>query len=154
MAETPRTSAEIGLDAHVRYARDVELLEKYRHLIKDSDWVSEKTTVTTAAPYSSFTDFDIQFSLPKPVSVAHFSPPPTGTDRQGFFFQTGILPLDSYEKQEALLEKLATFEENLKNLPSSTSAEFHQIKEAVETKDKLTRMFQLIKARLNQFQRG
>lgn len=151
MSIKPRTIDNLGIESSVRYAKDTEQFDP--RLIEESSWIPQKTSITPAKPYIP-TDFDLHFSLSKPIQLAHFFPPPGGAERSDFFFQTAILPTDSYEKQDAILEKLASFEETLKNLPASTSEEFQRIKEGIETKDKLTRMFQLIKARLNQFQRG
>lgn len=140
-----------GEKQHLQYIKGIQGSDPRQ--IQESAWVSQRATTPTAKPYVP-TEFDQRFSLSRPLPFAHFFPPTKGMDREGLFFRQAILPSDFYEQRDALLDKLARFEETLGTLPASTSDEFTKIKEGIEAKDKLTRMFELIKARLNQFQRG
>lgn len=117
----------------------------------ESAWIPQKTTTSAARPYIP-TEFDQRFSLSKPHPSAHFFPP--NMDREGLFFWQAVLPSDSYEKRDVILEKLASFEETLNNLPASARDEFTKVKGGIETLEKITRMLGIIKAQLNRLQRG
>lgn len=151
MSVKSRTIDNLGIESSRRYAQDVEGFDA--KLIQDSKLAPIDVGVTTSEPYAQSL-FDVRYSLPRQIPLALFSPPPGEADPAGLFFKNGLLPQDFYETRDALLDKLTRFKETLNTLPSSTIEEFNKIEGGIDTKEKLTRTWELIKSRCNWFTRG
>lgn len=100
MSVKPRTIDNLGLESSVRYAKDIEQLD--RRFIEESKWIPQKTTVSVAKPYVP-SEFDHLFTSIGTTLWAAFLPPPEYYDRVGRFFSYQLIPsLGSYESKRPI----------------------------------------------------
>ena len=162
MTLKPRTIDNLGIDASVRYAQDLEQID--RRLIEESKWLPDRTVVSVAKPYIP-TEFEKLFSLPQARIWATFMAPSDYYDRIGRFFSYQLIPsLGSYEKQEDDTDKLTALEDALnKPFDQQSSSDQEQEQEEnerqilmafMETLTKFDRALSLINSRRNQYHRG
>ena len=163
MTVKPRTIDNLGIDSSVRYAKDMEILDK--RLIEESRLVPQKTTISVAKPYVP-SDFELLFASDRTMLWATFLPPPNYFEQGKFVFSYQLIPsLGGYEKQDADLEKIAAMEDALKKPFSGNKGQQDQekgeeekeremISYLLQTIAKLDKTLILINSRRNQYQRG
>ncbi len=167
MSVKPRTIDNLGIDSSVRYAKDLEQLD--RRLVEESKWIPEKTTISVLRPYAP-SEFDYFQGTAKTL-WALFQPPAEYYNRVGQFFSYQLIPsLGSYEKQETDTDKLASLEDVLSKPHSSKKGkrdssdnekeqedqekERRILMNLMETLTRLDKTLSLINSRRNQYQKG
>ncbi len=164
----PRTIDNLGIESSVRYAKDMEILDK--RLIDESRFIPQKTEVSVAKAYV-LSEFDQLYAPGKTMLWANFAPPPNYFSILKPLFSYQLIPsLGGYEKQESDIEKLTSLEDVL-HKPYSRKKEGGSDQEQqrehdeeererqvlvalLQTIGKLDRTLSLINSRRNQYQRG
>lgn len=164
MTIKPKTIDNLGIESSIRYAKDMEILDK--RIVDESRLIPQKTEVSVAKPYIP-SEFDVLYSPGRTMLWATFLPPPDYFGAPKAFFSYQLIPsLGGYEKQEADAEKLESIEDLLKKpFSRKREGEQHQDQEEEEkerqiltallqTITKLDKTLTLINSRRNQYQRG
>ncbi len=159
-----RTIDNLGVEASVRYAKDKELLEP--KFIEESKLISQKTQISAITPYIP-REWELSFSMAKPLPFALFSPPPQySTD---FLFTYQLIPaLGGYEvtDEEIDLKEMVerAFDQKKRKRKRKNIQDLEEQEKEEEEKEILITLFEcihkidqsmnLINARRNQYQRG
>ena|SRR3990167_10892417 len=140
---TVRTIDNFGLEAHVRYAKDNEALD--RRLIEDSKYIPKKTEIPVTTPYIQ-SESEKLFSHKPTVRWAYFTAP--------FEIEANLHNLFSYEMIPSFGgdERVDQILENLQTLPETEEKE--KLLQMFKTHQSLQKAFDLIQSRRGQYQKG
>ena len=159
----PLTIDNLGIQASVQYAENQKQYDP--RLIEESRLIPRKSEVPSVTPYIS-SEVDPFFTIARETSWALFTPPPNFSIYGENLFSYQIIPsLGTQEEQEADVEKLQHFEEELtKQRKKRAKKQNTDAGEEEREREALITMFQIVKnldkvltlinARRNQYQRG